>query len=205
MTTNDIYKNLIKAKGEFEPVVFDKLNPHFRSKYASLASIKKAIEPALEKYGFIVTQPWESLENGDIRLSTVLIHESGERIALASSIIKAGKTDQQLGGSMTYIRRYQISSALFLFAEEDDDGETAEGNVCPPHDLPKKAKPAIEESKGLTQDQLNAIRLKIKDFPEIRDEILKTYGKKLVIDIPQEKFAAVMKMIDLRLEEEGAA
>lgn len=201
----EVYKKLAQAQAEFEAVVFDKVNPHFKSKYASLAAIKDAIEPALHKYGFAIIQPWECLENGDIRLSTALLHESGEKIQLASSIIKNGKTDQQLGCSITYQRRYQISSALFLFAEEDDDGELSEGRISPPNHIKKPkpleiTKPAIEL---LSREQIEHIKTLTKDRPDIVDGIKALTGKNLVRDIAADKFAGLIHFIEVSLKDDA--
>lgn len=119
-----IYAALVKAQIEFEPVLFDSVNPHFKSKFASYASIRKATFPHLNKHGIAVSQPWEHVpgSSGDIILFTKLIHESGECIISSCLIAKGTKTDQQIGGSLTYQRRYQLASILGISAEEDDDG-----------------------------------------------------------------------------------
>lgn len=208
---SEIYKKLSQAQSEFEAVIFDKQNPHFKSKYASLAAIKDAIEPALHKYGFTIIQPWECFENGDVKLSTCLLHESGERLDLASSIIKGGRTDQQIGCSITYQRRYQISSALFLFAEEDDDGEANEGRTSPPKDLKKPAakspeKPIVPPPSNpnlLSTDQVEEIKRLIGNNQELYQEVLTFAQTKLVRDIEKTKYDIILKMIMVSLANRG--
>lgn len=123
MENNKLYEALAKAQGEFELVAFDKTNPHFKSKFASLASIRKSIQPALSKYGIALLQPWKDLPNGDIVISTILAHSSGDKIESSCLLVRGQKSDQLFGASVTYMRRYQISSLLGISAEEDDDGE----------------------------------------------------------------------------------
>jgi hypothetical protein len=210
--TLDIHKKLLKAVSEFEPVTFDKVNTHYKNGYATLSAIKKSIEPALHNNGFILMQPLEALDNGDIRLSTHVVYENGEKILLGSSIIKGGRKDQEFGGSVTYHRRYQIASGFCLFAEDDDDGEKAEGRVSPPEDYkPKPTKPIapVEPEKAkamtLTKAQIDSIKAQIKDYPEIVKDLLAFAGTKLVADIEYEKYQSCMNFISLRLKEEGVA
>jgi len=204
---SEIYKKLAQAQSEFDAVVFDKVNPHFKSKYASLAAIKDAIEPALHKHGFTVLQPWECMENGDVKLSTVLLHESGEKIQLASSIVKGGRKDQEMGCSVTYQRRYQISSALFLFAEEDDDGEISEGRISPPKDIKKAAPKPIEVPKPtialFSKEQVEEVRRLIGNYPELKEEVLAFAQKNLIRDIEASKYPIILKMIKTSMKNKG--
>jgi len=192
-TQPNINAMLVRAQREFTPVVFDKFNPHFKNKYASLASIKNAIQPSLNKHGFFISQPFEWKESGDIVLSTRLVHESGAIIELASCLIKKeGKDDQKFGGAITYQRRYQLSSAFFLFAEEDDDGEAAVGRVTQPEPV---------QHFRVTKEQEKIIRELTKDKPEIRESIYEYYGIKVLGDLPQKAFEPIVK----RLQEKESA
>jgi hypothetical protein len=123
---NNINKALLAAQKEFTAVVFDSKNPHFKSKFASLKAMIEATKPALQKHGFIVVQPWKTTEDGNILLITRLMHENGPSMDSECVIVRGNKTDQQLGSSLTYMRRYQYASLLNLVAEEEDDGEANE-------------------------------------------------------------------------------
>lgn len=211
---NQLYAALAKAQGEFETVVFDKFNPHYKNKYASIAAIRKAIEPALCKYGISMIQPWEMRDNGDIVLYTKLLHESGEEISSSCLIAKGNKSDQLMGASVTYMKRYQMSSLLGIFAEEDDDGELSEGRITAPQDIQPKPKKPVEEvppkpetpkAKTISKEQIESIRSKIKEFPSLREDILKAMNVKLIADIEQESYNTVMAIIDLKLKHEGVA
>jgi len=212
------FKALRQAQQEFKPVLFDKINPFHKSKYATLHSIKDSIEPALHKHGFVIMQPLEALENGDIKLYTNLLHESGELISLGSCIIKGGRKDQEIGASITYQRRYLISSALFLFAEDDDDGESDSGRRTEPQPLPKKAEtsapppvkpPASKEGKpdvatlstAMIQ-QLNPYFSEDMDAIEMVSQKWGCHWTKLPVD----KFTIVLERLKERKkqrEEEG--
>src|ERR1700676_2738036 len=86
---------LIAAKKEFAPILRDRNNPFFKSKYADLASALEATEPALEKNGLAVSQfPVNELDR--IGVLTLVLHESGEFIGREFTLPVA-KQDAQTG------------------------------------------------------------------------------------------------------------
>lgn len=102
-------------------------NPHFRSKYADLASVMDACLPALNKHGIAVIQPLVETELGR-SVVTRFIHSSGEVLECPVPLI-FGKQDMQgLGSAITYARRYGLMS-LAGIAPEDDDGNAAAASV----------------------------------------------------------------------------
>lgn len=124
-TIGKISEALAKAQGEMKPAVFDSINPHFRSKYASLASITEACREALAKNNLAVVQG-TSVEADKVIISTALLHSSGEwiRDQLSMNIAKDGP--QAIGSAITYGRRYSLASMVGIVSEQDDDAETAE-------------------------------------------------------------------------------
>ena len=96
----ELIKALIKAKAEFQPIEKDKLNPHFKTKYASLDSVLDAVTPALCRHGLVIVQP---LQSGRI-LHTHLYHESGD--VMTSMFELPDISDiQKIGSTLTYARR----------------------------------------------------------------------------------------------------
>ena len=116
-----LIKALIKARGEFAPVVKDGKNPHFKSRYATLDSVVEAITPALLKNGLILLQPISQGEDGGMVLITQLWHESGERFEFKFVLPQLADL-QKMGSAITYARRYSILSLLGIAPEDDDDG-----------------------------------------------------------------------------------
>jgi hypothetical protein len=101
----------------------DSKNPFFKSKYASISNILDEIgEPLLES-GLVITQFPD--ENG---LVSLLIHaETGQFISSNYQMPVAKANDPQaLGSSITYARRYAITSILSLNVEDDDGNKGAE-------------------------------------------------------------------------------
>lgn len=123
MENAKIYEALAKAQSEFEPVLFDRTNPHFKNKYATLNALETATKPALTKNGLAMLQMFKMQPEGDMILVTRLAHTSGEFIDSEYLVVRTGKSDQQIGASITYGRRFCYGSLLCVSAEEDDDGE----------------------------------------------------------------------------------
>lgn len=117
---------LAKAQGEMQPAEFDATNPHFRSRYASLASITAAVRPALAKHGLSVVQG-ACAAAGAVTVTTRIVHASGQWIEDALALpVGERATPQAVGSAITYGRRYSLAALAGVVAEEDDDANTAE-------------------------------------------------------------------------------
>ena len=104
--------------------VKDAKNPHFRSRYASLAAVIDAIIPCLNANGVGVLQ-LPSIEGSEVRLTTILMHSSGQRLSSTVGAPLGKRQDAQaVGSAITYLRRYSLQSIMGL-PVEDDDGNAA--------------------------------------------------------------------------------
>lgn len=113
------------AQGEMKPAVKDATNPHFKSKYADLASVFEAIRAPFAKHGLSVWQELDNADNG-VKVTTRLVHKSGQWVEFGPLSVPAFKQDAQgLGSAATYARRYGLAAALGVCADEDDDGNKA--------------------------------------------------------------------------------
>jgi hypothetical protein len=119
---------LIAAKAKFTPIHKNKVNPHFKSQYATLDEILEAISPALLANNLLLIQPTIVTDNLTV-LKTILIHaESGEQLE-SELTIPAIADPQKLGAAMTYYRRFSICSLLAIAPDDDDDGTTAKATA----------------------------------------------------------------------------
>jgi hypothetical protein len=125
-SVSKLFTALAKAQGELEKAVKDSANPFFKSKYADLESVIDASRPHLVANGLCIMQFHEDSDDGRVKLTTVIGHESGEYISSTGSIKPKEDTPQAVGGALTYLRRYDYAAAVGL-AQKDDDGETAQG------------------------------------------------------------------------------
>lgn len=121
---------LVQAQGEIEAAGKDAKNSHFGNTYATLASVVAACRGPLAKAGICWLQPASVRENGLVVVTTVLIHAaSGEWVA-SELAMKAMKPDPQgIGSTITYARRYGLSSTVGIVADDDDDGNAASGRA----------------------------------------------------------------------------
>lgn len=114
---------LAKAQGEMEAAAKANINPHFKSKYADLASVWDACRGPLSKNGLAVLQP-VSADGASVTVTTILAHSSGEWISESLTMTAQQNTPQGVGSAITYGRRYGLSSMVGI-APDDDDGNAA--------------------------------------------------------------------------------
>lgn len=109
--------------------------------YADLASILDAVRPVLGRHALGLIQPVNS-RDGQLIVSTSIIHSSGEVVAASEIAVAQPRTPQEVGSLVTYLRRYQISSLLGIAADDDDDGASAAGMTA---EVARRAPPAPRE------------------------------------------------------------
>jgi hypothetical protein len=103
----------------------DKVNPAFKSRYASLAEILDTVKPVALKHGFCIRQVADSHE-GSLRVQTFFQHESGETFPGGILAVKADTlSPQQLGSALTYIRRQGLQTACCISVDLDDDAASS--------------------------------------------------------------------------------
>jgi hypothetical protein len=133
--TPKLNKALCDAQLAMENPKFDSQNPHFRSKFASLRSVREAVLPVLAGHGIAVVQELVT-DNGGIGCITHLLHDSGEEKSFGPYVVHPTKMDPQAQSSAsTYARRYQLQSVACVVGEQDDDGNAASERV---KEMPEK-------------------------------------------------------------------
>lgn len=120
---NELAGALAKAQGTMANATMNKTNPHFKSKYADLASVLDAIRGPLSANGLSVVQIKEITERGLV-LKTMLMHSSGQFIT-SEYPLPATQRPHEMGSALTYARRYSIAALICNSADEDDDGNAA--------------------------------------------------------------------------------
>ena len=118
---------LSKAQSAMTGAKKDSINPHFKSKYADLASVWDACREHLTKNGLSVIQMPGKDETG-YYVETVLAHSSGEFVSCKLHIVPIKDDPQGLGSSITYARKYALAAIAGIAPDDsDDDGEAAMG------------------------------------------------------------------------------
>ena len=142
----DIYKKFAAAWERVENPPLDSVNPHFKSKFASLGAVYKAIRKACE--GIAYMQAFGTEDSGGDTILTInswLQDAEGGRIDLSSMRMPVTDNPQQQGSIITYYRRYVAVTDWGIVGEEDDDAESAMPKPKP------QAKPKKDELADLWQ------------------------------------------------------
>jgi len=120
---NDLATALCKAQAAMGGAVKGSANSFYKSSYADLTSVIKAIKQPFADNGLSYTQFPISDENG-IGVSTRLMHISGQWLE-GEFFLPMVKRDPQAGASsLTYARRVSLS-AIAGIPTADDDAESA--------------------------------------------------------------------------------
>ena len=131
---NELAAALAKAQGMIEPAPRDAKNPFFKSRYATLQSIRTAMQEAFAANGLSVIQT-PTVENGQLRLLTILLHESGQHLDCGTLAAEVDISDpQKMGSAITYFRRYALAAISQTVSDEDDDAASVSRRK-PPKDV----------------------------------------------------------------------
>jgi len=128
---NEIATAMVKAQASMKPAVKDATNPAFRSKYADLAAVWDACRGPLTANGLTVWQDVTTEADG-IAVRTRLVHTSGQWVEFGPLVVPLSKHDAHgVGSATSYGKRYGLSAAVGIVAEDDDDGNAAAQNAKP--------------------------------------------------------------------------
>ena len=114
---------LAKAQGVIANPAFDAVNPHYKNRYATLGAHIEAVRGAFPANGLSVVQAIETPERDRVSLTTRILHSSGQWIESTVSASTGAKV-QEIGSTVTYLRRYALAAIVGIVGEEDDDGES---------------------------------------------------------------------------------
>ena len=176
-----IAKALLSAQKEITFAIKDSTNPHFKNKYADLASVIDSVKPALNNAGIVFVQSASPSDEGRLFLTTRLLHESGEWIEDTATCPLPKQEPQGYISCLTYMRRSNLASILGL-KSEDDDGEATRMN---PEDYINR----IKSSKSLKELQKNYINVlaEIKNDKFLSAQIIQAKDEMKVILATEEK------------------
>ena len=179
MKTSEQINEIAKALSEFQsnlPKIEKDANVNLGSysfSYAPLETIIQAIKPLLKQTGLSFLHVMN-----DSILECIILHSSGQCINTGGIAIKMSNKMQDMGSSMTYARRYTLCAALGIVAEDDDDGNSSDGNKIESLDNRKwlnkgtavwdKAVEGIKTGKGTVEDIAKAYKINNKNREELQ-------------------------------------
>lgn len=165
MINAEFHTALAKAQAEMTAAKFDSTNPHFKSKFASLASVNEVARVAA-RHGIAYVQTIEQGDEG-IRCITMLLHTHGVMQSYSPWFRPAKADAHGIAGACTYARRIGLSLAFCITSDQDDDGNAAvakpESNID--EDLGSQALTKAADGgaaysewwSGLTKDQKRSL------------------------------------------------
>ena len=121
--TAELFIALAEAQTNMTGAIKDASNPFFKSSYADLTSVIKAIKKPVSDAGLAVAQ-FPISKEGHIGVRTLLMHTSGQFMEEAFYLPIQKLTPQEGGSAVTYAKRYALA-ALFCLPTVDDDSEAA--------------------------------------------------------------------------------
>jgi len=120
---NELATALAAAQAEMGAAVKDAANPFFKSKYADLGEVVRAVKQPFANHGLSYTQ-FPVREGESAGVVTMLMHKSGQYIRQAYTLPLAKFDAQAVGSAITYARRYALQ-AIAGIPSADDDGNLA--------------------------------------------------------------------------------
>ena len=141
LTNKKLIEALIKAQSEMTSAVATGTNPHFKSEYAPLDEVIKAVKKPLNSNGIFFLQKVYVADNGQCVETEFHGHDA---------VLKGGKvfvkcdksTAQGYGSSLSYAKRYSLQTACGLPTGDDDDANASTDEVKP---VAKKAEKKVEK------------------------------------------------------------
>lgn len=179
---NELAASLSKAQAEIHNPAFDSKNPHFKSSYASLASVRNAVVPVLAKHGLSVLQDVISGADG-ITCVNLLTHSSGQWIETEGITVPTDKQNAHgFGSASTYARRFSLMALACVVGDDDDDGNASVAAPAPKREVVDKDTGEVKPSKSPKQqleecDSLEALQALFKKFWTGADKKMQTQLK----------------------------
>lgn len=182
---------LAKAQAEMKHAVFDSKNPHFKSRYASLASVIDAVRGPLTRHGIAYVQRVKTTPDA-VGVETVLLGHGAQLETGTVLVPLSAPTAHALGSALTYAKRYSLAAACGISADEDDDGNAATQQ--------SQSAPEPTLTEGQVEELRNALFAAGRDHQ--LDQLLKAQRVSRIEDIQQARLPALLKRLrDLAAQE----
>lgn len=154
---------LSKAQGQMQAAEKDRVNPHFKSDYATLHSIREAARKPLADNGIAVLQ-LTAIVDGMIILRTTLLHTSGESATSDYPVCSVSTPPQAIGSALTYARKNALGGITGVAPKEnpdDDDGNQAREAYTPSKPKARVADVPMPPAKPSLKDEALAYITKV--------------------------------------------
>lgn len=200
--TNEVSTALAKAQGEFPRINVNQENPYFKSGFADLNNIVRAIRPALAKNGLCVTQQTKILADGATVLVTRLRHSSGQWIESRVRIIPPKNDMQSYASTLSYMKRHAVMALLNVTIDADfadDDAEVAmvsqRETFAKGTAVNRKYDPREQSAEVISKDQLDELEYELAQYPDIAEMVLDGLKIQTLADMPKSKYMVSIERV----------
>ena len=202
-----ISKALVAAWGAIETpkhntnvTVKTKTGGSYEFSYTDLDGIFEAIKQVYRENKIAVIQEAKTMIIDGMQFVTVetlLLHESGEWVKSEPLKAPASQSMQDMGGHITYMKRYSLSAMLGIATEKDDDANGVSGNQV--EYKPKKLSEAqvkrlfaIASNKGIS-------------MADVKKAIMKDYNKTQAEDLTKKEYDELCSRLEAAGKEQEHA
>jgi len=204
---NNLLEALSKMQGVLDNAKKESDNPYFKSKYADLAQCLSVAKKPMADNGLSISQHC-TFDGNFVQCVTVLGHSSGQMMVSTLNVPVAKKDAQGIGSSITYARRYALSSIIGL-TQKDDDGEGSVGRTEDDaktkwEKTAKKSQEILRNAEKLDEQESwritnEGVEFKTKEGKWMRlNEVAPADLNKM---LKLERFADIKSFIEARLKE----
>lgn len=191
---NEIAKAMSEAQNKIKPALKDGLNPHFRSKYTSIAGVWESLREPMTSNGLTIWQDVTTHEKG-VSVETRIVHSSGQWVEFGPLTMPVGKADAQgFGSCISYAKRYALCAAIGIVSTDEDDDAVS----------------AVDKSSGevvkhplITQEQVKTIIAMTKEASMDTDAVTKFLsfmGVTKFMDIKASDYDRAVKALQKKIE-----
>jgi hypothetical protein len=169
----------------------DSKNPFFKSNYADLESVWDACRDLLSTNGLAIMQFPGDYVDGNMTLTTVMTHSSGEWVAQNMSLPVSKPDAQGAGSAITYMRRYALA-AIVGVVQADDDGNSASNK-------------ATSVAESATSQQIASINALIEQAEADEAKLLAYFKKPSITLLSRTEAIQAISMLEKKLGAENVS
>ncbi len=207
---SELVTALAKAQGAYPTIGADRENPYFKSNYADMHMIMKAVRPALAQNGLSLTQDTRFSQDGATILHTRLWHCSGQWLETRARILPPKNTIQDYGSTLTYNKRYAAMALLGVTIDRDpsdDDGEVAmiESRDIVAKGPSNKYNPKEQSHETITKEQIDELEYELVGHTDLAEMVLDKLQIQSLADMPKSKYMVSLQRIrEIKIKRAGA-
>ena len=132
----------------------------FKFRYASLNAVQAALKSPLSENGICYLQ-FPTSKGSVVSIETIVGHSSGEWISRVFTLTAASSDVKDIGGCITYGKRYAIAAIFNLTPDEDADSTQV-----------SQAYTGSEDQKRWLNDKLKEIGVQKDDMADFHKRLL---------------------------------